>query len=78
MNSSRSIASFVLCSFLWPALAPLNRVPAQTSLPDYKNTSLPIDQRVDDLVSRMTLEEKVGQMMNDAPAIERLGVPSYE
>ena len=46
--------------------------------PDYKNPSLPIDKRVDDLVSRMTLEEKVSQMMNGAAAIERLGVPDYE
>jgi len=46
--------------------------------PDYKNPSLPIDKRVDDLVSRMTLEEKVSQMMNGAAAIERLGIPDYE
>lgn len=32
---------------------------------------------VDSLLSQMTLEEKVGQMMNDAPAIERLGIPAY-
>ncbi len=48
------------------------------STPDYKNPSLPIDKRVDDLVSRMTLEEKVSQMMNGAAAIERLGIPDYE
>ena len=45
--------------------------------PDYKDPSLPIGRRVDDLVSRMTLEEKIEQMMNDAPAIPRLGVPQY-
>jgi beta-glucosidase len=33
---------------------------------------------VDDLVSRMTLEEKVSQMMNAAPAIPRLGIPEYD
>jgi beta-glucosidase len=43
----------------------------------YLNTDLPIDQRVDDLVSRMTLEEKISQMINQAPAIERLGIPEY-
>ena len=48
------------------------------SLPPYKNPNLPIDVRVNDLVSRMTLEEKVSQMMNGAPAIERLGVPAYD
>jgi beta-glucosidase len=53
--------------------------PAQTqSPPPYKNPNLPIQTRVDDLVSRMTLEEKVSQMMNGAPAIERLGIPQYD
>jgi len=44
----------------------------------YLDTSLPLDQRVNDLISRMTLEEKVSQMMNAAPAIPRLGVPEYD
>ena len=43
----------------------------------YKEPSSPIEERVADLVSRMTLEEKVLQMVFDAPAIERLGVPKY-
>ncbi len=46
--------------------------------PAYKNASLPIEQRVKDLVSRMTLDEKVRQMQHTAPAIPRLGVPSYD
>jgi beta-glucosidase len=46
--------------------------------PAYKNTSLPIEERVRDLVSRMTLDEKVRQMQHTAPAIPRLGVPSYD
>jgi beta-glucosidase len=44
----------------------------------YLNPALPIERRVDDLVSRMTLEEKVSQMMNVAPAIPRLGIPEYD
>jgi beta-glucosidase len=36
-----------------------------------------LGRRVDDLVSRMTLEEKVSQMQDVAPAIERLGIPQY-
>ena len=43
----------------------------------YQNPDLTIDQRVNDLIGRMTLEEKVGQMMNNAPAIERLSIPVY-
>lgn len=50
---------------------------AQSRLP-YQDPSLGIEQRVDDLVSRMTLEEKIGQMMNSAPAIPRLGVAEYD
>jgi beta-glucosidase-like glycosyl hydrolase len=51
---------------------------AQQQRPPYLDTSLPLDQRVDDLVSRMTLEEKVSQMMNAAPAIPRLGITEYD
>ena len=43
----------------------------------FRNAALPIDQRVDDLISRLTPEEKVAQMMNSTPAIERLGIPAY-
>ena len=42
------------------------------------NPALPVDARVDDLVGRMTLEEKISQTLNNAPAIERLGIPAYE
>ncbi|HEX8351565.1 MAG TPA: glycoside hydrolase family 3 C-terminal domain-containing protein, partial [Pyrinomonadaceae bacterium] len=45
---------------------------------DYLNPELPIERRVADLVGRMTLEEKVAQMMNKAPAVERLGIPAYD
>jgi beta-glucosidase len=44
----------------------------------YLTPSLPLDQRVDDLISRMTMEEKVSQMMNAAPAIPRLGIAEYD
>src|ERR1700743_2665770 len=43
----------------------------------FMNPGLPTEQRVDDLVARMTLQEKIGQMMNAAPAIPRLGIPEY-
>jgi len=46
--------------------------------PPYKNPELGVDVRVDDLVSRMTIEEKVSQMSHLAPAIERLGVVAYD
>lgn len=42
------------------------------------NYKLPIEQRVNDVVSRLTLEEKVAQMLNAAPAIPKLGIPAYD
>jgi beta-glucosidase len=47
------------------------------SAPAYLDTSLPIDQRVNDLVSRLTTEEKISQMQDVAPAIPRLQIPAY-
>jgi beta-glucosidase len=44
----------------------------------YQDPSLPAQQRIDDLVSRMTLEEKVSQMINTSAAIPRLNVPAYD
>jgi beta-glucosidase len=43
----------------------------------YLDPGLSPDRRAADLVSRMTLEEKVLQMQSTAPAIPRLGVPAY-
>ena len=50
---------------------------SSSSTPPYLDPSLPIDQRVNDLVSRMTLEEKASQMQDIAPAIPRLNIPAY-
>ena len=43
----------------------------------YKDPKQPVAKRVDDLLSRMTLEEKASQMLSDSPAIDRLGIPAY-
>ena len=43
----------------------------------FQNPDLPIDARVDDLVGRLTIAEKAAQMLHEAPAIERLGIPAY-
>jgi beta-glucosidase len=51
---------------------------AQSPAYPFNDTSLTFEQRVNDLVSRLTLEEKVGQMLNAAPAIERLNIPAYD
>ena len=43
----------------------------------FMNPDLPVEKRVADLLGRMTLEEKVSQMVNAAAAIPRLGIPEY-
>jgi beta-glucosidase len=43
----------------------------------YLDTSLSFERRAADLVSQMTLDEKISQTMNDAGAVERLGIPKY-
>lgn len=52
-------------------------VSALTEYP-FQNTSLPLEERVNDLVSRFTLEEKVELMIQYQAAVERLGVKAYK
>ena len=53
-------------------------VQAQIEVFPYQNPRLPAEQRADDLLGRLTLEEKVSLMMNGSPAIKRLGIPQFE
>jgi beta-glucosidase len=62
---------------LLPSAAAAQQVPATQSRP-WLNPKLALDRRVEALISQMTLEEKIGQMQDRAPAIARLGVPQYE
>jgi len=50
---------------------------SSSSPPLYLDPKAPVDRRVDDLVSRMTLEEKASQVVHKAAAIPRLQVPAY-
>ena len=43
----------------------------------FLNPHLPLEERITDLIGRMTLAEKCSQLRYNAPAIERLGVPAY-
>src|SRR5215831_12260291 len=65
-----SVAALVLAAAL------LTLAPAQQP-PRYKDPKAPLDRRVDDLLSRLTLEEKISQLTNDSPAIQRLDIPAY-
>ena len=50
---------------------------AQQTLP-YQNPKLKAEERADDLLGRLTLDEKVKLMMDTSPAIERLGIPQFQ
>jgi len=57
----------------------LGRVWSQSSeQPAYLNPALPAEQRAADLVHRMTVEEKVTQLVNQSRAVPRLKVPAYD
>jgi len=43
----------------------------------YLNAKLPIDERIEDLLSRMTIEEKTNLMQHESKGSERLGIPDY-
>jgi beta-glucosidase len=68
----RLLKVFLISLFFLPAIAL-----SQTTNPPYLNPSLPIEQRVTDLLSRLTTEEKIAQMQDVAPAIPRLQIPAY-
>jgi len=65
-----SLSLCLACVFISPLQA------QEASFP-FQNPALAIEERVEDLISRMTLEEKASQLMYASPAIERLGVPTY-
>ncbi len=50
--------------------------PVKKSYP-FNNPALSVEERVNDLIGRMTLEEKIAQLSYGTPAIDRLGVPEY-
>jgi beta-glucosidase len=62
--------AIVLAMVMVPWLAGAEQFP-------FQNPSLPIEQRVSDLVGRLTPEEKISQMTMTAAAIPRLGIPEY-
>lgn len=51
---------------------------AQSYSYPFQNPSLSFSERAKDIISRLTLEEKVAQMLNSAPAIPRLGIPAHD
>src|ERR1700728_3686028 len=52
------------------------QIKAAANMP-FRSPNLPIEKRVDDLVSRLTLEEKVSQLIDRAEPVPRLDIPAY-
>jgi len=70
-------AALMGCGMTWVAGAQGAQKPADAKLA-YLDPSLPAEQRAADLVSRMTLEEKGTQLLNQARAVPRLNIPAYD
>jgi beta-glucosidase len=79
LRSRACVCALALLATLLPARAQAGPVtPKASSQPIYLNTRYSFQERAADLVSRMTLAEKVAQLnTNTAPAIPRLGVQAY-
>ncbi len=75
-SRNRSLATIFLCAVLVFSKSLSGQRPLGPE--PYLDPALPFAQRVDDLVQRMTLEEKVSQMQNAAPAIPRLHIAEYD
>lgn len=74
----KSVLLILIMGIIFPLSASsVQTIESQKSVLPYLNPTLPIEQRVDDLISRMTLEEKVSQMMYTSKSVERLGIPEY-
>src|SRR6202049_3216595 len=73
---------WIFAILFWALFGSAARSAAQAAnpsgTPSYLNPSQPIAVRADDLISRMTLEEKASQLVNQARAIPRLQVPAYD
>jgi beta-glucosidase len=79
-QQAASVVLLILLCGIGTACAQTSESPTATSKilsADYTNPELPIERRVDDLIGRMTLEEKTSQLLSVSPAIPRLGVPAY-
>ncbi|MEA2006402.1 MAG: glycoside hydrolase family 3 N-terminal domain-containing protein [Acidobacteriota bacterium] len=77
MRGKRNILATLLLCFFWGAL--LFGKNTVENLPPYKNPKLTLEERVNDLLSRMTIEEKAHQLASFFPnANVRLGIPHIQ
>lgn len=68
----RLLSSITACTLAFSSLGQ-----GSTTAPIYLKPGQPLEARVQDLVSKLSLEEKVQQMMYNAPAVPQLNIPTY-
>ena len=73
--SKKRLTKMALCAVFVSNVSVLS---AQKIDKSYLNPKLSVEERAEILVSQMTIEEKIDQLHNTAPSIERLGVPQYD
>ena len=76
MNLKKSFP-ILLCTFVSAMALSSSCGNASYDYP-YQNPQLPLEERLDNLMSLLTLEEKLSLMIDQQPAIERIGLPSFE
>lgn len=72
MKIFRNYGMAFVCLFLQLHVASQNKEAS------FRDHTLSFEERVNNLVGQLTLEEKVAQMLNATPAIPRLGIPAYD
>ncbi len=75
--SGASVLAFSASELADPFSASEVRIPENNDPPIWRDPAQPLKKRINDLISRMSLAEKVAQLQNDAPAIQRIGLPAY-
>ena len=77
-ENGESVVSFSASELADAFTAAAQRAPDVTEAPIRRDSTRPLNNRIDDLIRRMSLAEKVAQLKNSAPAISRLGLPAYD
>jgi beta-glucosidase len=72
MRNINDYWSTIICCF-----ALTISVSAQETILPFRNECLLVEERVEDLLGRLSVEEKISQMIDVSPPIERLGIPAY-
>jgi beta-glucosidase len=73
-----SVVSFSASELADAFSAAASRIPDVSEPPIWRDAAKPLSARENDLIRRMSLAEKVAQLKNAAPGIQRLGLPSYD